>query len=260
MDEAMANETINMHAIGYFRSSQVEAYEAGRQPDEHHAEGVIELLPGKNFEQALFGLELCSRIWIVFLFHRNESWNPMVLPPRGRDQKIGVFATRSPYRPNAIGISCVEVKNISKLKITVAGADILDGSPILDIKPYVAYADSFPGIEPAWLNEVQKFDVGFSITAHKQLKFLEDHDITQLKPFLLHQLEYEPTNSKKKRVKPQGHNFVLAYRTWRALFSIVDQKIEVVSLSSGYSEHDLENPEDIYHDKIIHLEFKKLFP
>src|SRR5437868_5175297 len=85
--------------IGYFKSSQVEPYEAGRQPDEHHASGVIELLPGSNFEQALTGLETCERIWVLFIFHHNDHWNPMVLPPRGRTQKIGVFATRSPYRP-----------------------------------------------------------------------------------------------------------------------------------------------------------------
>ncbi|MFS4461076.1 tRNA (N6-threonylcarbamoyladenosine(37)-N6)-methyltransferase TrmO [Bdellovibrio sp. HCB2-146] len=253
-------DKIEISPIGYFRSSQVHPYEAGRQPDEHHAEGVIELLPGQQFEQALIGIELCPMIWVIFQFHHNPHWNPMVLPPRGRDTKIGVFATRSPYRPNGIGMSCVEIRSISKLSITVTGADILDGSPILDIKPYVAYADSFPGVEPAWLAEAQKFAVSFTPDAEKKLQHLENQELTQLRSFLLHQLEYEPTNGKKKRVKADGNEFVIAYRTWRARFEVNDRALVVLDIFSGYSEEDLQAKEDPYHDKNLHREFKKLFP
>ena len=212
MDETMASTKIELTPIGYFRSSQVHPYEAGRQPDDHHSVGVIELEAGHNFEQALSGLEGCERIWIVFLFHHNDHWNPMVLPPRGTDQKVGVFATRSPYRPNPVGISCVKVAKIDKLRITVEGADILDGSPILDIKPYVAYADSFPGSEPEWLKNAERYLVEFSELADKQLQFLDSLGATQLRGFLIHQLEYEPTNAKKKRVKEKSEGFVIAYR------------------------------------------------
>lgn len=259
MDAPMAGK-IEISPIGYFKSSQVHPYEAGRQPDEHHSEGVIELLPGQQFEQALIGLEQCPRIWVIFQFHHNPHWNPMVLPPRGRDTKIGVFATRSPYRPNGIGMSCVEVKSISKLSINVTGADILDGSPIFDIKPYVAYADSFPGVEPAWLAEAEKCAVSFTPATEKQLQFLESLELNQLRSFLLHQLEYEPTNSKKKRVKAEGSDFVIAYRTWRARFQIQEKSVLVSDIFSGYSEEDLLSDEDPYQDKILHREFKKLFP
>ncbi len=255
----MANEKIEFTPIGYFRSSQVHPYEAGRQPDANHSDGVIELLPGNNFEQALTGLEGCERIWIVFLFHHNNHWNPMVLPPRGVNSKIGVFATRSPYRPNPIGISCVKVTKIEKLKVTVEGADILDGSPILDIKPYVAYADSFPGSEPEWLQSAEKFDIAFSDLAQQQLEELETQGLSQLRSFLLHQLEYEPTNTKKKRVKEDGAGYVIAYRTWRAVFILNDCRLEIQKIYSGYSLEDLRKSEDPYNDKELHRQFNKKY-
>ncbi|MDG0817323.1 tRNA (N6-threonylcarbamoyladenosine(37)-N6)-methyltransferase TrmO [Bdellovibrio svalbardensis] len=251
----MASEKIEFTPIGYFRSSQVHPYEAGRQPDAHHAEGVIELSSGSNFEQALTGLEGCERIWIIFLFHHNNHWNPMVLPPRGVDSKIGVFATRSPYRPNPVGMSCVKVLKIDKLKITVEGADLLDGSPILDIKPYVAYADSFPGSEPEWLKSAEKFEIGFSELVLQQLEELERQGLTQLRSFLLHQLEYEPANSKKKRVKEEGSGYVIAYRTWRAFFRLNGLSLKVERIYSGYSQDDLQKDEDPYSDKELHRKF-----
>lgn len=255
MDETMAHSEVTFSPIGYFRSSQVHPYEAGRQPDSHHATGVIELNAGSNFEQALTGLEGCKRIWVLFLFHHNNHWNPMVLPPRGRDSKIGVFATRSPYRPNPIGMSAVEILSIDKLKITVSGADLLDGSPIIDIKPYIAYADSFPGDEPEWLKDAEKFTVHFCDKATSQLQWLESQGLEQLRGFVLHQLEYEPTNSKKKRVKESGNEFVIAYRTWRAHFTIENQTVLVSTLGSGYSAADLQSAEDTYNDKELHRKF-----
>ncbi|WII71791.1 tRNA (N6-threonylcarbamoyladenosine(37)-N6)-methyltransferase TrmO [Bdellovibrio sp. 22V] len=260
MDETVAQQEIKLNAIGVFRSNQVHPYEAGRQPDEFHSEGYIELEPGHNFEQALIGLEGCERIWVLFTFHHNPHWNPMVLPPRGRTTKLGVFATRSPYRPNPVGMSCVKVLSIDKLKIRVAGADLLDGSPILDIKPYIAYADSFPGVEPAWLHDADKHTIHLSDKALQQIAWLNSQGVTQLQGFLQHQLEYEPTNAKKKRVKPTNENFVIAYRTWRAEFSVHADKVDVLHVFSGYSDEDLQNTEDPYEDKEIHRKFKTLFP
>lgn len=255
----MASAPIEMTPIGVFHSQQVQPYEAGRQPDDFHSEGCVELFPGHNFEQALIELEGCPRIWVLFTFHHNQSWNPMVLPPRGRNTKVGVFATRSPYRPNPIGMSCVKVLRIEKLKIYVAGADLLDGSPILDIKPYVAYADSFPEVEPAWLQNAQKFSMAFSQLAEEQLTWLEQGGVTQFRGFLQHQLEFEPTNSRKKRVKPDRDLFLIAYRTWRAQFEIKNDIVTVLRLSSGYSETELNNNEDPYNDKKIHLLFLARF-
>lgn len=253
-------DKIEITPIGIFHSNQVHPYEAGRQPDEFHSEGVIQLYSGHNFEQALVGLDGCPRIWVIFSFHHNPHWNPMVLPPRGRNTKVGVFATRSPYRPNGIGMSCVKVVAIEKLKITVSGADILDGTPILDIKPYIAYADSFPGIEPQWLSEAKPLTVHFSEMALKQLSWLESQGVSQLRGFLQHQLEFEPTNSRKKRVKVTDQGALLAYRTWRARFHVDDSSVNVKEILSGYSSEDLAQTEDPYLDKEVHRKFKMLFP
>lgn len=256
----MAPAKIEISPIGIFHSDQVQPYEAGRQPDEFHSEGFIELQPGHNFEQALIGLEGCERIWILFSFHHNPHWNPMVLPPRGVNTKIGVFATRSPYRPNGIGMSCVKVLRIEKLKIYVAGADLLDGSPVLDIKPYLASADSFPDVEPEWLQGAEKHTVHFSEEALKKLAWLENEGVSQLRGFLQHQLEYEPTNSKKKRVKVEGDTSVIAYRTWRAHFTVSENEVHILNIFSGYSAEDLLTNEDPYADKDLHRKFKRLFP
>lgn len=112
------------------------------------ARGRIELFPSYSDPQAFVGLDQCSHIWVQFVFHRNRStsWRPRVRPPRmGGNQSIGLFATRSPNRPNPIGLSVVTLDAVCHERgqtfLDVSGIDLLDGSPVLDIKPYVPYVD-----------------------------------------------------------------------------------------------------------------------
>lgn len=255
MDEAVEYK---VQGIGIYHSKQVHPYDAGRQPDAHHQSGMIELNAGQNFEQALIGLKPQQMIWILFVFHHNSSWKPMVLPPRGGNQKIGVFATRSPYRPNQIGISAVRIIDIKGLKIFIEGADLLDQTPIVDIKPYLSYADSFTDETPEWLRSTPLHSVTWSNEAQKHLDFLKD-SVPNLSGFVTHQLEYEPTNSQKKRVKNHDSGFTLAYRTWRVDFVVTDLHIMVLKIYSGYSQEDLTNSEDPYKDKEIHRKFTSHF-
>ena len=118
--------------------------EAPRQAAFASNEGVIELLPGRNFEQALEDLAGFERIWLVFVFDRNRNWKPKVLPPDGSSRKRGVFATRSPHRPNPVGLPAVELLRIEGRSVHIRNFDLLDGTPILDIKPYIPEADAFP--------------------------------------------------------------------------------------------------------------------
>ena len=118
--------------------------------------GLVPSLRGRIvFEQefrnreALRGLEGFDRIWLIWGFSANKpakgEWQPTVRPPRlGGNVAMGVWATRSPFRPNPLGLSCVELESIDGLELVVKGADLMDGTPIYDIKPYIAYADSFP--------------------------------------------------------------------------------------------------------------------
>lgn len=152
--------------------------EAPRQAAFASNEGVIELLPGRNFEQALEDLAGFERIWLVFVFDRNRNWKPKVLPPDGSSRKRGVFATRSPHRPNPVGLSAVELLRIEGRSVHIRNFDLLDGTPILDIKPYIPEADAFPASRSGWrgeaaqtLREVQftpkrpELPNGFSLTA-----------------------------------------------------------------------------------------------
>jgi len=116
------------------------------------AEATIEFV--ENFPATAFrDLAGFERIWLVFVFHRSEGWKPEVKPPRGGGKR-SVLATRSPHRPNAIGLSAVELVAVEERFLRVRGMDLLDGTPILDIKPYVPYADAFPSSRAGWIDAI----------------------------------------------------------------------------------------------------------
>lgn len=106
--------------------------------------------PAYRNPDMLRGLEGFSHLWLIWNFSANEGWSPTVRPPRlGGNQRMGVFATRSPFRPNPVGLSCVRLVEVQPNTpegpvLVIAGADLLDGTPVFDIKPYVPYADSHP--------------------------------------------------------------------------------------------------------------------
>lgn len=117
------------------------------------AEAVLEFVPELP-EEALRGLAGFDRIWLIFAFDRSDGWAPLVRPPRRAAGKQGVLATRSPHRPNALGLSAVELLAIDGRTLRLRGVDLLDGTPILDIKPYVPYADAFPEARAGWIDAV----------------------------------------------------------------------------------------------------------
>lgn len=249
-----------LKSIGFFESSQTETYHAGRQPDPLGEAGTIRLESGHNYEQALQDLIGCSHIWIIFGFHLNETWKPLVQTPRS-DRKIGVFATRAPYRPNPLGLSLVKLVDIQGLNIFVGENDLLNGTPIYDIKPFHPEHDVAPEAQIEWLESslVPRKNITFSPLAESQLDFLELQGIKEIRPFIIRQLEYDPTNADKKRVENKGGYWTLAYRTWRIDFSVSDETLGVISLYSGYSEADLNDSTDKYGDKHIHRLFLKEF-
>ena len=119
--------------------------------------------PEYRVAEALRGIEEFSHLWLIWAFDRaeREEWSPTVRPPRlGGNQRIGVFATRSPFRPNAVGLSCVKLLGTEKGKegtvLKVAGADLMNGTPIYDIKPYVPYADCKPEATGGFTDRTEK--------------------------------------------------------------------------------------------------------
>jgi tRNA-Thr(GGU) m(6)t(6)A37 methyltransferase TsaA len=139
----------SVEPIGFVRSCFKEKFAIPRQPQlAPAARGVLELLPPFDQGEALQGLEQVSHVWLLFLFHQALEDKPRlkVRPPRlGGNTSIGVFATRATHRPNGIGQSVVRLDKIDGAQLHLSGIDLLDGTPVLDIKPYVPYADSVPG-------------------------------------------------------------------------------------------------------------------
>lgn len=155
------SETYPMQPIGVVRSAFREKFGIPRQPGlVPAAEAVIELLPPANQPEAVRGLEGFSHLWVVFVFHACPAgeWHATVRPPRlGGNERVGVFASRSPFRPNRIGLSLVTLDGVDcgpgGVSLRVSGADLLDGTPVLDLKPYLPYVEALPeahgGFAPA---------------------------------------------------------------------------------------------------------------
>jgi len=150
-------EHFEFQSIGRVHSPYKEKFAIPRQPGlVSAAKGHIELLGDCNREEILRGIEGFSHVWLSFVFHQaiKEDWKPMVRPPRlGGNKKVGVFASRSPFRPNPIGLSVVKLEGVkqrshngqaNQWQLHFSGGDLLDGTPILDIKPYIPYADALP--------------------------------------------------------------------------------------------------------------------
>ncbi|MCQ2029727.1 tRNA (N6-threonylcarbamoyladenosine(37)-N6)-methyltransferase TrmO [Stutzerimonas zhaodongensis] len=138
--------THTVSPVGYMRSCFKEKFAIPRQPHlAPAARGMLELIPPFDQAHALDGLEQVSHVWLLFLFHQALEAEPRlrVRPPRlGGNTMVGVFATRSTHRPNGIGQSVVRLERIEPGRLYLSGIDLLDGTPVIDIKPYVPYADA----------------------------------------------------------------------------------------------------------------------
>ncbi len=135
--------------------------------------GLLDMLESKivftdeyKSREAIRGIEDWSHLWLIWQFSESlrEDWSPTVRPPRlGGNKRVGVFATRSPFRPNPIGLSCVKLLRVENGDLIVSGADMVDGTPIFDIKPYLPYADSHPDAVSGFAEAVfgEKLSVDF---------------------------------------------------------------------------------------------------
>jgi tRNA-Thr(GGU) m(6)t(6)A37 methyltransferase TsaA len=160
--DAASPEQISCHVIGWVRSPYTERHGTPRQaildsqPENYiPVEAYIELNTDVVPVISLKDIEGFSRIWVLSFLHLNHHWNPTVRPPRGARIRRGTLATRAPHRPNPIGLSALRLIRVEENRIYVEGIDLLDGTPILDIKPYVPYCDSFPDAKAGYVDELQ---------------------------------------------------------------------------------------------------------
>ena len=153
-DHYMKNSSsYTFEPIGHIETCFKERFGTPRQPGLVPSSwGVVQLRNELNLSDALEGLEGFSHVWLIFVFHQNtnKGIKTKVHPPRMQGEKIGLFATRTPHRPNPIGLSVVKLEKIEGNSIYLSGVDLVDGTPILDVKPYLPSADSLPQASVGW--------------------------------------------------------------------------------------------------------------
>lgn len=187
--------------------------------------------PEYRVEEALRGIEEYSHLWLIWEFTeaKAEKWSPTVRPPRlGGNVRMGVFATRSPYRPNSLGLSCVELLKVERTAnegcvLVVKGADMVDGTPIYDIKPYLPYVEAHPGARGGFASEVAGNSVSVEYAAATDV--MEENDLAVLTQIL------------KQDPRPHYHTdpqkeYAFEFAGYNVRFVCSGEKITVTGLTS----------------------------
>lgn len=252
---------LRLQPIGIIRTPFLDRKDAPRQPraEATTGEGLIELKAGCNFEQALEDLDGFEFIWILSWFHKNKNWKPKVLPPRGSKTKRGVFATRSPYRPNPLGLSLARLMEIKGRVVRVAEIDLLDGTPILDLKPYLPFEEAHREARAGWLSGHSggpKYSVTWSALAREQAGWLDQNFGTGLLETAERILSRDAEPHPYRRIsKTKAGGLQLAVKSWRVEFRVEENEVEILRIDSGYSREALGNSSKPIHAEQAHRAF-----
>lgn len=245
-------EGLLVRPIGLVRSPYTEKASAPRQPAAARGvSGTIELYPLPGMEHAVCDLDGCDNLWVLFWFHLAHDFRPKVLPPRSAERR-GVLATRSPHRPNPIGLSVVRLERVEGLTLHICDVDMLDGTPVLDVKPYVAYTDSVPEAKVAWLGGLVPgsgasapadpepgFEVTFAPEAEQVLAFLRAEIGLDLAQAITAVLVLGPQPHPYRRIRKVSDGFILAVKDWRARFAVEGRHVRVNAIETGYRPKEL---------------------
>jgi len=198
--------------IGVIRTSFTEKFGVPRQSMMiREARGVLKLNPESSYRDALNHLDQFSHVWILFVFHTHleKGWRPTIRPPRlEAPRRVGVFASRTPHRPNPIGISAVKLDRIDLdavggIELHLSGVDFLDGTPVLDIKPYLPFADSIPEANSGWAgSEIPKYRVEFSNESLQAMEAISLERHPRFKELVEQILEWDPRPTSQRRAMP----------------------------------------------------------
>lgn len=235
------NSQITFNFIGRVNSPYKEKFAIPRQPGlVTAAKGSISLLNDANNEELLRGIEQFSHLWLLFVFHgtQQQGWKPLVRPPRlGGNKKLGVLATRSTFRPNPIGMSVVKLEGIEQVKkqliVNISGLDLLDKTPIIDIKPYVPYSDSLENAEAGFAQQqpLQSLKVLFSQQAQHDIR-LHQESHAGLSLLIEQVLSQDPRPAYKKKHDDEKVYGIKLYNLnilWQV--NLQDNNVEVLSIS-----------------------------
>lgn len=227
----------SIEPIGIVRSPYKEKFAVPRQPGlVPSARSEIILQGSANIIEAVRGIEQFSHLWLLFLFDQNleAGWRPTVRPPRlGGNERIGVFASRATFRPNGIGMSAVELKGIRQesgdIVIELGGVDLVDGTPIIDIKPYVPYSDSLPQALGGFAaEEPATLPVVFTDAALEQLK--NDNNAYQ-QTVIREVLAQDPRPAYKKN-KIDTKEYAVHLFNFNVKFTVQDDLVTVTSIET----------------------------
>ena len=251
--------SLTVEPIGYVHCEKQLKFEAPHQPDSSSSEvNTVVLLPGRQFEIALEDLAGFDRIWLVWWFDKNKTWRPRAMPPRGPAKRRGVFATRSPHRPNPIGLTCVPLISVEGLTLTVGPLDLMDGTPILDIKPYISTVDAFPDSSLGWIQEVEdqiasspRFEITVSRLAAQQLGWLQDNWEIDFAETAFEKLRIDPMPHRTRRILQIDDRYRIACGPWRMYYRVEGMAVVIEEIQKGYSDESLVLPG---HEKIVDRE------
>ncbi len=210
--------------IGVIHSPWKEKFAVPRQPGLiQDGGGELHLQAPYNQPEAVRGLEAFSHLWLLFVFHQTMEggWRPTVRPPRlGGNARMGVFATRSTFRPNPIGMSLVELKGVrceqQQVILELGSLDLVDGTPIVDIKPYLPFAEALPEARAGFAQQAPDADmpVCFSLPAQQQLQQYQRH-YPHLERFIAQVLAQDPRPAYRKGEEPDRE-----YAAWLLEFNV----------------------------------------
>jgi tRNA-Thr(GGU) m(6)t(6)A37 methyltransferase TsaA len=205
-------DSYRFEPIGLLHTCFKEKFGIPRQPGlVAEARGHIKLTDHPFLKAALRELDTFSHLWVIFVFHRHDArnWKPSIRPPRlGGARKVGVLASRSPHRPNPIGLSAVKLERIDLEapggpEIHVSGVDVLDGTPVLDIKPYLPYADSIPEASAGWAAEpIERAEVDFTEQSRIAIRARSEAGFPELERMIGEMLSLDPRPAFQKRRLP----------------------------------------------------------
>lgn len=262
--------SLTLEPIGFIHTQKRVKFHARHQPAETEVEcNTLELLPGRDFELALRDLAGFERVWLVWWFHRNTDWRPLVLPPRGPRRRRGVFATRSPHRPNALGMTPVRLLAVEGRRLLLGPCDLVDGTPVLDIKPYVPAYDAFPDAKAGWIDAVDaeslqpaRFSVAFSDLAVAQAEWLRETWAIDFRERLVELLSRDPTPHRTRRIRRRGADLLsIGCGAWQATFSVETEAVSVATIAPAYPRRWL-NRADLLNvpDREAQLAFLERWP
>ena len=247
--------------IGYLKCERSYHEEQPRQGNLSASQGYIELILGHNYEQGLKDLDGFSHIWLIYEFHQNKTWRPLANPPRtdGKGRK-GVFATRSPYRPNQIGLSCVKLISIEKNRIYIADSDLLNNTPILDIKPYIPEYDSFPEAKIGWLANIIEdvYQIDYSEISKEKISFLKQYNV-DLKGIIEAQLSHDIFDKTRNKFIESNEDLILRFKSWQILFEVNEKKVFIKDIKSNYKDFSKLLGNDTEEDLHLHQLFHKKY-